>query len=96
VNKKAALFKARLEKRESEREKERISKKAQPKIEPENDETQKIQTYFRHRVATLTKLIEERVRNNSLLKKVGKTTKNTKPLDDKLSMENSGEQVIFL
>jgi len=51
-------------------------KKGAVQPEPEDNEVEKIQTYFRYRIATLTKIIEERVKNSKLLNKVG--TKSSK------------------
>jgi tubulin monoglycylase TTLL3/8 len=75
-NDKFAKMKERIQKRESEREKLKQLKKAPIQTKPEDNEVEKIQTYFRYRVATLTKIIEERVKNNGLLNKVG--TKSSK------------------
>jgi len=76
-NDKFAKMKERIQKRESEREKAKQLKKAPIQTKPEDNEVEKIQTYFRYRVATLTKIIEERVKNSSLLNKVGTKSSRT-------------------
>jgi len=87
-NDKFAKMKERIQKRESEREKMKLLKKESIQTKPEENEIEKVQRIFRYRVATLTKIVGERVKNSSLLNKVGsKNTNLSNPQEDKVKEE---------
>ena len=93
---KFAKLKERIQKRENEREKIKELNKGSVQTKPVENEIGKVQTTFRYRVATLTKIIEERVKNGRLVNKVGIKPSSKTPGAKKEDVSNNNQaDVLF-